>query len=68
MIKSIKWVALCVMFGLIAAWLYTVIDSKWSQEKHASIWITILFFLAAVATILCGFSAVERNDALSGSK
>lgn len=62
MTTTIKWVTLCIMFGVIAGWLYTVIDSSWAQENHASIWITILFFIAAVATILCGFNAVDKND------
>jgi hypothetical protein len=53
-----------VMFAAISVWLYTAIDSNWSQENHASIWLTICFFLSAVATILCGFSAIERNDEL----
>jgi len=65
MTSSIKWIALGLMFAVIAVWLYTVIDSNWSQENHASIWLTICFFLSAVATILCAFSAIENNDALS---
>jgi hypothetical protein len=62
MTTTIKWVVLCIMFGLVSGWLYTVIDSSWSQENKASIWVTILFFFAAVATILCGFNAVDKND------
>jgi hypothetical protein len=62
MTTTIKWVVLCIMFGVVAGWLYTVIDSSWAQENNASIWVTILFFLSAVATILCGFNAVDKND------
>jgi hypothetical protein len=52
------------MFAIVATWLYTVIDSAWSQQNNASIWVTILFFLAAVATILCGFNAVDKEDSM----
>ena len=62
MTSTIKWVVLCVMFAIVSVWLYTTIDSKWAEENHASIWLTICFFLTAVATILCGFSAVETYD------
>jgi hypothetical protein len=65
MTSSIKWIVLCLMFAVISVWLYTAIDSNWSQENHASIWLTICFFLSAVATILCGFSAIENNDELA---
>lgn len=66
MTSSIKWIVLGITFGIVAGWLYSIIDSKWSQETHASIWVTILFFLAAVATILCGFNAVDRSDHFVG--
>jgi hypothetical protein len=62
MTSIIKWVVFCVVFAIVAIWLYTVIDSPWSQQNNASIWVTILFFLAAVATILCGFNAIDRDD------
>jgi hypothetical protein len=62
MTSIIKWVVLCLIFAIAAIWLYTVIDSPWSQQNNASIWVTILFFLAAVATILCGFNAIDRDD------
>lgn len=64
MTTSIKWVVLCIMFAIVAIYLYTVIDSVWSQQNNASIWITILFFLAAVATILCGFNAIDKEDSM----
>ncbi|MGN6399550.1 MAG: hypothetical protein ACTHMD_03790 [Flavisolibacter sp.] len=64
MTTTIKWVVLCIMFAIVATWLYTVIDSAWSQQNNASIWVTILFFLAAVATILCGFNAVDKEDSM----
>ncbi|HEU0113020.1 MAG TPA: hypothetical protein VFQ73_19245 [Flavisolibacter sp.] len=62
---NIKWVILAIMFAAISILLYTTIDSKWSQENNASIWLTILFFLSAVATILCGFNVVDRGDTLA---
>ena len=34
MTSSIKWIALCLMFAVISVWLYTAIDSNWSQENH----------------------------------
>ena len=64
MITNIKWIVLCVMFALISIWLYSTIDSEWSQQNNASIWITICFFLTAVATILCGFSAIDRDESM----
>ncbi|MGZ3839470.1 MAG: hypothetical protein ACXVMS_00520 [Flavisolibacter sp.] len=64
MTTTIKWVVLCIMFAIVAIYLYTVIDSVWSQQNNASIWITILFFLAAVATILCGFNAIDKEDSM----
>jgi hypothetical protein len=64
MTTTIKWVVFCIMFAIVAIWLYTIIDSAWSQQNNASIWITILFFLSAVATILCGFNAVDKEDSM----
>jgi hypothetical protein len=65
MSSSIKWILLGVVFALISIWLYSTIDSAWSQKNNASIWLTICFFLSAVATILCGFSAIEKNDSVA---
>jgi len=61
MASTIKWILLSVIFALASLWLYMAIDSEWSQRNNASIWITICFFLAAVATILCGFNAIDKD-------
>ena len=65
--RSIKWIALCIICVVVAVWLYTTIDSAWSQQNNASIWITICFFLAAVATILSGFNAIDKEDSVTSS-
>ena len=62
MATTIKWIVLCIVFAIAALWLYITIDSPWSQRNNASIWITICFFLAAVATILCGFNAIDKDS------
>ena len=65
MLNLIKWIALCVMFAFIAIFLYITIDSKWAERNNAGIWITIAFFLAAGATIVSVFNAIESHDATS---
>ncbi|HEY0580409.1 MAG TPA: hypothetical protein VGC75_06850 [Candidatus Nitrosocosmicus sp.] len=50
------------MFAVVAVELYIAIDSKWAEENNASIWLTICFFTAASATILCGLRAIETSD------
>ena len=65
--RSIKWIALCIICAVVAVWLYTTIDSAWSQQNNASIWITICFFLAAVGTILSGFNAIDKEDSVTSS-
>ena len=59
---SIRWIVLGVIFAAAAIVLYTTIDSKWAERANSGIWMTILFFVAAVATILCGFNAVDANE------
>jgi hypothetical protein len=63
--RSFKWIFLAIVFGVVAILLYTTIDSKWAERTNSGIWMTISFFLAAVATILCGFNAVDAETKIS---
>jgi hypothetical protein len=65
MITIIKWIALCVVFAIIAIQLYIAIDSTWAEKNNASMLVTIGFFMAAVATILCGIKAIESKDSVT---
>jgi amino acid transporter len=65
MTSSIKWIVYCIVFAAVSIFLYTTIDSNWSQKNNASIWLTICFFLSAVATILCGFNAIDKEDSVA---
>ena len=62
MAGSIKWIVLGVLCAVITFFLYRFIDSDWSQDHGASIWITIGFFLAAMGTIMSAFSAIDETD------
>ena len=63
--RSFKWILLAIVFGVVSIYLYTTIDSKWAERTNAGIWMTISFFMAAVATILCGFNAVDSQNPIA---
>jgi hypothetical protein len=63
--RSFKWVLLAIVFGVVAIYLYTAIDSKWAERTNAGIWMTISFFMAAVVTILCGFNAIDSHSPIA---
>ena len=62
MIRTIKWIFLFVLCGVIAGILYTKIDSDWAADNNLSMLMTIGFFAAATPAILCVFNAVEAKD------
>ena len=66
--RSFKWILLAIVFGIIAIYLYSAIDSKWAERTNAGIWMTITFFMAATVTILCGFNAIDSQGNVSGGK
>jgi hypothetical protein len=66
MTTTIKWIVLSIMFAVVSIMLYISIDSSWSAEQNASVLLTIGFFLAATACILCGFKAIDSHGHLSG--
>jgi hypothetical protein len=66
MATTIKWTVLSIMFAVVSIMLYISIDSTWSTEQNASVILTIGFFLAATACILCAFKAIDSHGHLSG--
>lgn len=67
MAHTVKWVLFSIICAVAAIFLYTTIDSEWSSQTNASIWLTILFFACATIAILCAFNAVEEKDATPGA-
>ena len=63
--RSFKWILLAIVFGVVAIYLYSAIDSKWAERTNAGIWMTITFFMAATVTILCGFNAIDSQGTIS---
>jgi len=66
MTTTIKWATLCIMCAAIALVLYINIDSNWAADNGMGIVVTIGFFLAATAAILCGFNAVDSSGHATG--
>ena len=64
MTSTVKWGALGALFAVLAIILYALIDSSWSQQHNLSILITIGFFAAATAAIVCGFNAIDSGNTM----
>jgi hypothetical protein len=62
MAHTFKWALFSIICAVAAIFLYTTIDSEWSSQTNASIWLTILFFASATVAILCAFNAVEEKE------
>ena len=69
MAHTFKWAVASIICAVAAIFLYTTIDSEWSRDTNASIWLTILFFASATVAILCAFNAVdEKNNTAEADK
>ena len=62
MMKRNMWIALCAVGIVASILLYKTIDSEFTEEVVANIMVTLVFFVVAALTVVCGFNAAEDHD------